>query len=41
MIFVRSQGGLSHNERELSTPDDLTAGANVLLNAALRLADAG
>lgn len=38
MIFVRSQGGLSHNERELSTPDDLTAGANVLLNAALRLA---
>lgn len=40
MIFVRSQGGLSHNEGEFSTPEDLTAGANVLLNAALRLADA-
>ena len=40
MIFVRSQGGLSHNEGEFSTPEDLAAGANVLLNAALRLADA-
>jgi N-carbamoyl-L-amino-acid hydrolase len=38
MIFVRSAGGLSHSERELSTTDDLAAGANVLLRAALRLA---
>jgi N-carbamoyl-L-amino-acid hydrolase len=38
MIFVRSAGGLSHNERELSTTEDLAAGANVLLHAALALA---
>ena len=38
MIFVRSAGGLSHSERELSTTDDLAAGTNVLLRAALRLA---
>lgn len=38
MIFVRSAGGLSHCEDEHSTPDDLAAGANVLLRAALRLA---
>jgi len=40
MIFVRSRDGLSHNEAEYSAPDDLEAGANVLLLAALRLADA-
>ena len=38
MIFVRSQGGLSHCEAEYSKPDDIAAGANVLLNAALTLA---
>lgn len=38
MIFVRSQGGLSHCETESSTPDDIIAGANVLLRAALALA---
>jgi N-carbamoyl-L-amino-acid hydrolase len=38
MIFVRSQGGLSHCEAEFSTPDDIVAGANVLLQTALRLA---
>ncbi len=38
MIFVRSQGGLSHNEAEFSTPEDIEAGANVLLGAALLLA---
>ena len=38
MIFVRSQGGLSHCEQEFSTPADVTAGANVLLGATLRLA---
>ena len=39
MIFVRSAGGLSHSEAEYSTPEDLEAGANVLLHATLRLAD--
>jgi N-carbamoyl-L-amino-acid hydrolase len=38
MIFVRSQGGLSHAEGEYSTPEDIEAGANVLLLAALQLA---
>ena len=38
MIFVRSQGGLSHCETEYSTPDDIEIGANLLLNTALRLA---
>jgi N-carbamoyl-L-amino-acid hydrolase len=38
MIFVRSIGGLSHCEEEFSTPEDLEAGANVLLCAAARLA---
>ena len=39
MIFVPCAGGLSHNEAETATPADLTAGANVLLNALLALAD--
>ena len=38
MIFVRSAGGLSHSEEEYSTPEDLEAGANVLLHATIRLA---
>ena len=38
MVFVRSQGGLSHCETEYSTPDDIAAGANVLLQSALALA---
>ena len=33
MIFVRSQGGLSHCEAEFSQPADIEAGANVLLHA--------
>lgn len=37
MIFVPCEGGLSHNEAEYATPDDLTAGANVLLHAMLAL----
>src|SRR5690606_21087081 len=40
MIFVRSQGGLSHAEKEYSTPEDIEAGVNVLLGATLRLAGA-
>jgi len=35
MIFVPCAGGLSHNEEESATPDDVTAGANVLLRAVL------
>jgi N-carbamoyl-L-amino-acid hydrolase len=38
MIFVRSQGGLSHCEQEYSTPEDIAAGANVLLGATMALA---
>ncbi len=38
MIFVRSRGGLSHCEQEFSAPEDIEAGVNVLLLAALRLA---
>jgi N-carbamoyl-L-amino-acid hydrolase len=38
MIFVRSRGGLSHCEAEHSTPEDIAAGANVLLLATLALA---
>jgi N-carbamoyl-L-amino-acid hydrolase len=38
MIFVRSQAGLSHCETEFSLPEDIAAGANVLLQTALRLA---
>lgn len=32
MIFVPCKGGLSHNEAESATPDDLAAGAHVLLH---------
>jgi N-carbamoyl-L-amino-acid hydrolase len=39
MIFVPSVGGLSHNVREHTAPEHLHAGASVLLNAVLRLAD--
>ncbi len=39
MIFVPCAGGLSHNEAETASPEELTAGANVLLNALLALAD--
>lgn len=39
MIFVPCVEGVSHNESEDARPDDLTAGANVLLHAALAAAD--
>ncbi len=39
MIFVPCAGGLSHNEAESATPADLEAGANVLLQAMLALAE--
>jgi N-carbamoyl-L-amino-acid hydrolase len=38
MVFVRSRGGLSHCEEEASAPEDVGAGADVLLGAALALA---
>jgi N-carbamoyl-L-amino-acid hydrolase len=39
MIFVPCSGGLSHNEAEEATPADLGAGADVLLQAVLGVAD--
>jgi N-carbamoyl-L-amino-acid hydrolase len=39
MIFVPSVGGLSHNVREHTKPEHLQAGADVLLNAVMRLAE--
>jgi N-carbamoyl-L-amino-acid hydrolase len=35
MIFVPCEGGISHNEIESATPEDLMAGCNVLLYAVL------
>jgi N-carbamoyl-L-amino-acid hydrolase len=36
MVFVASRaGGISHNEKESSTREDLAAGANVLLHAVM------
>jgi len=40
MVFVPCIGGISHNEIEDAKPEDLTAGCNVLLNAALDRANA-
>ena len=39
MIFVPSVGGRSHSPLEMTAPDDLTAGANVLLQTVLLLAE--
>ncbi|QKX16641.1 Zn-dependent hydrolase [Microbulbifer sp. YPW1] len=38
MIFVPCEKGLSHNEAENAEPEDLEAGANVLLHAMLKMA---
>lgn len=38
MIFIPCEGGISHNEAENASPQDVTAGANVLLGAMLALA---
>jgi N-carbamoyl-L-amino-acid hydrolase len=38
MLFVRCQEGISHNPSEYATPEDVTAGAQVLTSALLRLA---
>jgi len=39
MIFVPCAGGLSHNEEESAKPEDLAAGANVLLQAVVAAAN--
>jgi len=39
MIFVPCEKGLSHNEAENAEPEDLEAGANVLLHAMLNMAN--
>jgi len=41
MIFIPSKDGISHSLAEYSRPEDIEAGANVLLHTALRLADEG
>ena len=41
MIFVPCEGGISHNEMENARPEDLAAGANVLLHALLGVAKVG
>lgn len=41
MIFVPSVGGISHSPKELTRPEDVTNGANVLLQALLRLDSEG
>lgn len=38
MIFVPSNGGISHNPKEFTADDDLVAGANVLLDVVRELA---
>ena len=40
MIFVPCKDGISHNEAEDATPDDLAAGCNVLMHAMLERAGA-
>ncbi|HUF30124.1 MAG TPA: Zn-dependent hydrolase [Gemmatimonadaceae bacterium] len=38
MLFIPSVGGISHSPKELSRPEDVVRGANVLANAVLTLA---
>ncbi|WP_188113673.1 Zn-dependent hydrolase [Salinicola halimionae] len=40
MIFIPCEKGISHNESEYATPEDVAAGANVLLHATLNLSGA-
>jgi len=40
MIFVPCEKGVSHNEAEAATPEDLAAGARVLAKVLTELADA-
>jgi allantoate deiminase len=41
MVFVRSEGGISHSPRERSSQEDCVAGANLMAIAAMRLAGGG
>ncbi len=40
MIFVPCKDGISHNETESATPEDIAAGCDVLVNAMVACADA-
>lgn len=40
MIFIPCRNGVSHNETEYASPEQLTSGANVLLHTLLNLTDA-
>ncbi len=40
MVFIPCADGISHNETESATPEDVTAGCDVLLNAMLEAAEA-
>ena len=35
MIFIPCEGGLSHDEAENTTPEHVSAGADVLLNSVI------
>jgi N-carbamoyl-L-amino-acid hydrolase len=39
MIFIPCEGGLSHDEAENTAPEQVAAGADVLLNAILASAN--
>ncbi len=39
MIFIPCENGISHNEEENATPDDITAGCQVLLQAVIERAN--
>ena len=39
MVFVPSRDGISHNVREFTEPADIEAGANVLAEVLVALAD--
>jgi N-carbamoyl-L-amino-acid hydrolase len=40
MIFIPCKDGISHNESESATKEDVTAGARVLAEAVFSIADA-
>ncbi|QQR91264.1 MAG: M20 family metallo-hydrolase [Myxococcales bacterium] len=40
MIFIPSKAGISHNVKEYSSPEHIEAGANILLNLLMELAQA-
>lgn len=41
LVFVPSAGGIAHNEREYTAPEDLDAGFRLLVEAATRLCQSG